>query len=104
MRNKNKPGHLTNGNIFDDLGFSREEANALKIKAKILSAIVKHVKGKKYTQAQLADLLDEYQPAVSNLLSGKISRVSIEKLLRYAYRLNIDADVVIRQRKARQAA
>jgi len=41
------------------------------------------VRAKGYTQAQLVDILDEYQPSVSNLIKGRISQVSIEKLLRY---------------------
>ena len=100
----NKASHVTKGNVFDDLGFSREEATALKIKAKILSAIRRRIEAKKYTQAQLVEILDEYQPVISNLLNGKISKLSIEKLLRYAHRLNMDADVVMKQRKVSPAA
>ena len=70
----NKPTHIVKGNIFDALGFSASEASALKIKAEILSAILEHVRDKGYTQAQLVDILDEYQPSVSNLLKGRISQ------------------------------
>ena len=85
----NKPAHIVKGNIFDALGFSASEASALKIKAEILSAILEHVRAKGYTQAQIVDMLDEYQPSVSSLLKGRISQVSIEKLLRYADRLHL---------------
>jgi predicted XRE-type DNA-binding protein len=84
------------GNIFDALGFSASEASALKIKAEILSAILEHVRAKGYTQAQLVDILDEYQPSVSSLLKGRISQVSIEKLLRYADRLHLQTSIVVR--------
>jgi predicted XRE-type DNA-binding protein len=84
------------GNVFDALGFSASEACALKIKAELLSAILEHVKAKGYTQAQLADVLDEYQPSVSNLLRGRISQVSIEKLLRYADRLHLQTSIAVR--------
>jgi predicted XRE-type DNA-binding protein len=89
------PTHIVKGNIFDALGFSTSEASALKIKADILSAILSHIHSKAYTQAQLVDLLDEYQPAVSNLLQGRISQVSIEKLLRYADRLHLQTSIAI---------
>ena len=92
----NKPAHIVKGNIFDALGFSASEASALKIKAEILSAILEHVRAKGYTQAQLVDILDEYQPSVSNLLKGRISKVSIEKLLRYADRLNLQTSIAVR--------
>jgi transcriptional regulator with XRE-family HTH domain len=54
------------------------------------------VRAKGYTQAQLADILDEYQPSVSNLLKGRISQVSIEKLLRYADRLHLETSIAVR--------
>ncbi len=92
----NKPTHIVKGNIFDALGFSASEASALKIKAEILSAILEHVRAKGYTQAQLVDILDEYQPSVSNLLKGRISQVSIEKLLRYADRLHLKTSIAVR--------
>jgi predicted XRE-type DNA-binding protein len=92
----NKPTHVVKGNIFDALGFSASEASALKIKAEILSAILDHVRARDYTQAQLVDMLDEYQPSVSNLLKGRISQVSIEKLLRYADRLHLQTSIAVR--------
>lgn len=90
---ENKPTHVTRGDIFADLGFSREQALALRFKAKILSAVLDEVRRKKYTQSQLVDLLDEHQPVISNLLRGKISQMSIEKLLNYADRLDLSLDV-----------
>jgi predicted XRE-type DNA-binding protein len=75
---------------------STQEASALKIKAEILSAILEHVRAKGYSQAQLVDILDEYQPSVSNLLKGRVSQVSIEKLLRYADRLHLQTSIAIR--------
>ena len=101
----NKPTHVVKGNIFDALGFSTSEASALKIKAEILSAILEHIRAKGYTQAQLVDLLDEYQPSVSNLLKGRIAQVSIEKLLRYADRLHLETSIAVRplESKPRQS-
>ena len=93
---ENRPTHILKGNIFDALGFSASEASALKVKAEILSAILEHVRDQGYTQAQLVDILDEYQPSVSNLLKGRISQVSIEKLLRYADRLHLRTTIAVR--------
>ncbi|MGD0095554.1 MAG: XRE family transcriptional regulator [Terracidiphilus sp.] len=99
----NKPTHIVKGNIFDALGFSASEASALKIKAEILSAILEQVRAKGYTQAQLVDILDEYQPSVSNLLKGRISQVSIEKLLRYADRLHLQTSIAVRPVEGRNS-
>ena len=93
---ENRPSHVVKGDIFDALGFSPSESSALKVKAEILSAILRHVRERGYTQTQLVALLDEYQPSVSNLLKGRIAQVSIEKLLRYADRLGLETSVSIR--------
>ena len=98
---ENRPTHILKGNIFDALGFSASEASALKVKAEILSAILEHVRDQGYTQAQLVDILDEYQPSVSNLLKGRISQVSIEKLLRYADRLHLQTSIAVRSIEGR---
>lgn len=106
----NRPSHISRVDVFDDLNFSEAEASALKIKAKILAALLERIRRKNYTQAKLAELLDDYQPNISNLLSGKISNMSIEKLLAYAHRLNLNAEIIlkikpgsVRSKKARVA-
>jgi predicted XRE-type DNA-binding protein len=83
--------HVTRGDILDDLGFTRSEATALKFKADLLDAIRAEIERRSYTQKQLVDILDEHQPAVSNLIRGRINQVSIEKLLRYSDRLGMRA-------------
>jgi predicted XRE-type DNA-binding protein len=83
--------HITRGDVLDDLGFSRSEATALKFKADLLDALRDEIERRNYTQRQLVDILDEHQPAVSNLIQGKINQVSIEKLLRYSDRLGMRA-------------
>lgn len=98
-----KPAHITKGDVFDDLGFTRAEAAALKIKADLLDAILREIEKRGYSQRQLVDLLDEYQPSVSNLLQGKIAKVSIEKLLYYSDRLNIRVSLSAEARKQRRA-
>ena len=83
--------HVTRGDVLDDLGFSRSEATALKFKADLLDAIRAEIERRNYTQRQLVSILDEHQPAVSNLIRGRINQVSIEKLLRYSDRLGMRA-------------
>lgn len=86
MRN---PSHITTDSIFADLGFSSAEASALKFKATMISALLDEIRRKGYSQSSLVKRLDEHQPQVSNLLRGKISGMSIEKLLAYADRLEV---------------
>ena len=84
----NKPTNVTLGNVLDDLGFSPEQAAALKFKAQLYHAILKY--SQKYSQKELQVILGEPQPRVSELLNGKIANKSIDKLLHYAGRLGIE--------------
>jgi predicted XRE-type DNA-binding protein len=90
MKSANKkPIHITRGNVFDDLGFSREDATALKFKAELYQAILKCAR--KYSQKELQIIFAEPQPRVSELLNGKIANKSVDKLFYYAGRLGIEA-------------
>jgi predicted XRE-type DNA-binding protein len=91
-----KPAHITKGDVLDDLGFSRAEASALKVKAAIVEAILAEIDRRGLSQRQLVDLLDEYQPNVSNLMNGRIGKVSIERLLCYAARLGLRSRIELR--------
>jgi len=84
----NKPAHITRGNVMDDLGFSPEDATALKFKAELYRAILKYAR--KHSQKDLQGILAEPQPRVSELLNGKIANKSVDKLLQYAGRLGIE--------------
>jgi predicted XRE-type DNA-binding protein len=85
----NKAAHVTRGNVLDDLGFTKEHATALKFKAELYQAVLKCAR--KYSQKELQIILAEPQPRVSELLNGKISNKSVDKLLDYAGRLGIEA-------------
>lgn len=95
-RKANKPAHVTRGNVLDDLGFSPEQATALKFKAELYRAILKIAE--QYSQKELQVILAEPQPRVSELLNGKIANKSVDKLLYYAGRLGIEATAKFTQR------
>lgn len=88
MAETNRPGHVTRGNVLDDLGFSPEQATVLKFKAELYQAILKYAR--KYSQQELQAILGEPQPRVSELMNGKIANKSVDKLLYYAGRLGIE--------------
>jgi predicted XRE-type DNA-binding protein len=97
-----KPTHITKGDVLDDLGFSRAEASALKVKAAIVEAILAEIERRGFTQRELVDILDEYQPNVSNLMNGRISKVSIERLLHYADRLKMQSRIELSPARRRK--
>lgn len=80
-------------NVFDDLGFSPEDAAALNMKSRLHSMIIRFAKN--YSQAQLQKVLGEPQPRVSDLLRGKISKFSLETLVNYAEALHMRPEIKI---------
>lgn len=82
-----KPGHVTKGNVFEDLGFSSEVSAAEVLKNEIHSNIIKAVKANDLTPRALERILNIQQPRVSELLNGKIGSCSIEKLISYLDKL-----------------
>ena len=87
--------HITKGNVLDDLGFSSEEALEIKVKADLYRDLLRHIQSRGLTQRQLASVLDIHQPDASNLLNGRASRFSVGKLIKFAGKLNLAAEVKI---------
>jgi len=88
--------------LFEDLGFSPEEAAALKLKADLHSKVVKAAA--RYSQRQLQTILDEPQPRVSDLLRGKMSKFSLEMLVIYAEKLGLRTEIKTKKGRSRGAA
>jgi predicted XRE-type DNA-binding protein len=85
-------------NVFEQIGFSREEAAALKRKSELHSQIIKTINKRGYTQADLQKRLHEPQPRVSDLMTGKISKFSLETLMTYAEALGLHPQILVEAR------
>jgi predicted XRE-type DNA-binding protein len=94
---QSKMPHVTRGDVLDDLGFSAEEVLEIKVKAEIFRELLRYIELKQYTQKSLGETLGLHQPDVSNLLRGRISRFSVGKLIQFAGKLNLGAEVRIIQ-------
>lgn len=101
-KNKNKPAHVSKGNVFEDLGFSPEEAAVLRMKTQLHIEIMRAIEKRGLTARQLEKVLDVPQPRVSELLSGKISRMTADLLAKYLYRLG--REVEMKTKVSRRAA
>ena len=86
---KNKPGHITTGNVLEDLGFSAQEIREMEIKHDLWVPIRAEIEARKLTQTQLAKTLQIHQPDASLLLRGQIARFSITRLLQFAGHLRL---------------
>jgi predicted XRE-type DNA-binding protein len=95
----NKPGHITKGDIFDDLGLSPREALEAKVKADLWRDLLAHIEKRGMDQATLAQSLKVHQPDISNLLRGKLSKFSTAKLITFAVRLNLGVHVKLTEPK-----
>jgi predicted XRE-type DNA-binding protein len=94
---ENKSTHISKGNVIDDLGFSSEEAAAIKLKMSLHAEIMRIVEKKRLRSRQLEKILDQPQPRISELLNGKISKMSAEKLAGYLSRLGVEIKISARK-------
>lgn len=92
--------HLTRGSVLDDLGFSPSEALEIKVKAEIYRDLLQYIKEREFAQQELGTLLGIHQPDVSNLLNGRVSKFSVSKLIKFAGKLNLGAQVKLTKPKA----
>jgi len=98
-KSREETPHLTKGNVLDDLGFSPAEALELKVKAEIHYELLQYIKERKFTQQELGTLLGIHQPDVSYLLNGRVSKFSVGKLIKFAGKLNLGAQVKLTKPK-----
>jgi predicted XRE-type DNA-binding protein len=90
------------GNVFADLGFANPEEELLK--AKLIRETRSIIKRRKLTQAKAAVLLGLKQPDVSALVTGRVGKFSIDRLVRCLDRLDYKVDVVVRHKPRRTAS
>lgn len=69
------------GNIFLDLGFSKDEAENLKLRAELMMKIENFYRLSEMTQAEAARQLGLTQPRLNDLLKGKIDKFSLDALV-----------------------
>jgi predicted XRE-type DNA-binding protein len=67
------------GNVFEDLGFSRGEAENLQLRAQLMSKI--RAEARDMTQAQAAKRFGVSQPRINDLLRGKIEKFRLDALV-----------------------
>ena len=99
---KAKNKSVVTDNVFEDLGFSHEESRILGVKAQLAALIVRIVDEKGLSQKKLSALWNVPQPRVSEVLTGKLSLISIDRLLGFLGSLG--CEVTIRPRVKRKAS
>jgi predicted XRE-type DNA-binding protein len=98
MSNDNKVT-VGSGNVFADLGFANPEEELLK--AKLVRELRAIIKRRKLTQVKAAAVLGLKQPDVSSLMTGRVGKFSIDRLVRCLDRLDYKVDLVVRHKPRR---
>ena len=74
----------SSGNVFADLGYSPDEAAILQMRADLMADLRKFIKTKKITQTEAAKIFGVSQSRVSDLITGKWEKFSLEMLITLA--------------------
>ncbi len=90
-------------NIFEDLGFDKNEARVLLSKSKLVIAIRDMMEAAGWTQTEAARAMGMTQPSLSRMLRGDFNEISETKLLDCLVRLGCDIKVTIGRRPAPSA-
>lgn len=69
------------GNVFRDVGFRREEAEHLLVRADLMIQVQKLIATRRLKQKEAAQILRVSQPRVSDLLRGRIDLFSTDALI-----------------------
>ncbi|HJX18044.1 MAG TPA: XRE family transcriptional regulator [Acidiferrobacterales bacterium] len=85
----------SSGNVFQDLGFTTEEAEYLKIRSTLMIHLRKVIEARGMKQAEAAKLLGVTQPRISDLLQGKIHLFSIDTLIDMLAQAGIRVKLVV---------
>jgi predicted XRE-type DNA-binding protein len=92
------------GSVLDQLGLDRQSALELKLKAALHQKILQLIKRRGYRARDLERILQIQQPRVSELTRGKLSTLSVARLLLYADLLGAEAEVKLKKARAHAAA
>jgi predicted XRE-type DNA-binding protein len=71
----------SSGNVFRDLGFSKGDAENLRIRSELMIRIADLIEKRGMTQAAAARIFGVTQPRVSDLVRGRIGLFTIDALV-----------------------
>ena len=83
----------SSGNVFADLELA--DSDELLAKAELARQITGIAAQRDLTQVETARILGTTQPKVSDLFSGKLAGLSMERLIRFLNALDCDVSIVV---------
>ena len=85
------------GNVFLDLGYSREDAQNLILRSDLMSRIERYVRSSGLTQKQCASRMGVTQPRLNDLLKAKIDKFSLDALVNMLGRAGMRVELKVRK-------
>lgn len=85
--------------VWDALADSPEEAENLRVRAKLIRAIASCVKEWDVTQKEAAERLHVTQPRLNDLLKGKIDKFSLDALVNMLSGANLEIEIEVKPRQ-----
>lgn len=100
-KNRQRTAETGSANVYADLGYRDPEA--MLVKARLANRISQVIQRQHLTQTDAARRMGMTQPKLSNLLRGRFSGISEERMMRCLTALGQDVQIVVRSpRRARQ--
>jgi predicted XRE-type DNA-binding protein len=85
------------GNVFRDIGFGKDEAENLKLRAELMMRIEDYFGKSGMTQARAARALGLTTPRFNALLKGKIALFSLDALVNIATRAGLSVRLLVKK-------
>ena len=87
----------TYSDVWDAIADTPAEAANLRIRSQLMIALTEYVKRQAITQQEASKQLGVPRSRVSELVNGKISKFSIDRLVNMASRVNLETQIVVKQ-------
>jgi len=87
----------SSGNVFRDMGFSKGEAENLRLRSELMRQIDAYYRESGMTQAAAAKALGLTQPRLNALLKGKLSQFSLDALVNIASNAGMNVRLVVKK-------
>jgi predicted XRE-type DNA-binding protein len=75
---------------------TRLESDELRLRAQLARSLARAITSQSLNQNQAADVLGVHHSTVSNLVHGRVSGYSTDRLIRYLRQLGCDVQVTVR--------
>jgi predicted XRE-type DNA-binding protein len=87
----------SSGNVFLDMGFSKVEAENLRLRSQLMRQIDAYYQESGMTQAAAAKALGLTQPRLNALLKGRLSQFSLDALVNIASNAGMNVRLVVKK-------